>query len=346
MSVHEGISRKRVLVIRIGRLGDTVLATPVIEVLQKACGDDVSIDFVASPGASAAILELDRRVNRVFAIDRRRMPWRLHPAKKALRKASLSRPYDLVINLECGTECDDFHDFVEYLEFCGRPLIQPAHSPGRHCVDTEKSIYAERLGPDRAEAAYPALDIRVDRELLPEFGNSGHVVLNPGFSGILTPDYRSHRAWPLDHWVQLIGLIRAKTDLPVVINGTKPESAYFAPLLALPGVHSLFGSSLETLIAVLSTAECLVSIDTGTMHLSAALGTPLVAVIGPTNPALTGPYSKKADSAVLQSGIDCQPCYRTREQKRCTLNRCMRELTPQSVFSALERIALSRDHAG
>ncbi len=48
---------QRVLVIRIGRLGDTILATPVIEVLQEACGADVLIDFATSAGASAFILD-------------------------------------------------------------------------------------------------------------------------------------------------------------------------------------------------------------------------------------------------------------------------------------------------
>ena len=128
----------RVLVIRIGRLGDTILATPVIEVLQHAFGPDVIIDFVASPGASSAILELDRRISEVFPLDRRRLPWRLHPVKRMLRKRSRFTPYDLVINLECGTECDDFFEFVQAREYCGRPLVQPQHLPGRHCVDTEK----------------------------------------------------------------------------------------------------------------------------------------------------------------------------------------------------------------
>ena len=198
----------RVLVIRIGRLGDTILATPVIEVLQQAFGLDVMIDFVASPGASTAILELDRRIHEVFPLDRRRLPWRLHPVKRMLRKRSRSIPYDLVINLECGTECDDFFEFVQTREFCGRPLVQPQHLPGRHCVDTEKTIYADRLGPEITAAAGPSLDTEPFLEFLPPTGGEDYVVLNPGFSGILKSDYRSHRSWPVEHWAELIGSIR------------------------------------------------------------------------------------------------------------------------------------------
>ena len=321
----------RVLIIRIGRLGDTILATPVIEVLQQACGPDVMIDFVASPGASTAILELDRRINEVFPLERRRLPWRLHPVKRMLRKRSRSTPYDLVINLECGTECDDFFEFVQTREFCGRPLVQPQHMPGRHCVDTEKTIYADRLGPEITAAADPALETG-------HVGNADHVVLNPGFSGILKSGYRSHRSWPVEYWADLIGSIRQGTGLDIAINGTEEECGYFEPLLALPGVQSLFGSSLQMLIQALAGARCLVSVDTGTMHLSTALGTPTIALFGPTNPQLTGPYSRKTPCRVLSSGIDCQPCFHTPEQKRCTVNRCMRELEPGVVYQAVEQM--------
>jgi len=330
----------RVLVIRIGRLGDTILATPVIEVLQQAFGPDVMIDFVASPGASAAILELDRRINEVFPLDRRRLPWRLHPVKRILRKRSQSKPYDLVINLECGTECDDFIEFVKTSEFCGRPLVQPQHIPGRHCVDTEKTIYADRLGPEVTAAADPTLDPGPDSERLPSFGGQDYVVLNPGFSGILKSGYRSHRSWPLEYWADLIASIRQGADVDIAINGTGEEREYFEPLLSLPGVVSLFGSSLPALIQALAQARCLVSVDTGTMHLSMALGTPVVALFGPTIPGLTGPYSKKVPFSVLRSGIDCQPCLLTGEQKKCTFNRCMHELAPEQVYSSVQRMML------
>ena len=225
----------RVLIIRIGRLGDTILATPVIDVLQQAFGGDVVIDFVASPGASTAILELDRRIKEVFPLDRRRLPWRLHPVKRMLRRHSRSMPYDLVINLECGTECDDFFEFVQTREFCGRPLVQPQHIPGRHCVDTEKTIYADRLGPEIAAAADPLLDTGPDSERLPSIGGEDYIVLNP---------------------------------------------------------------------------------------------------------ELTGPYSKKAPFSVLRSGIDCQPCLLTGEQKKCTFNRCMHELAPEKVYRSVEQMML------
>jgi ADP-heptose:LPS heptosyltransferase len=329
---------QRVLVIRIGRLGDTILATPVIEVLQRAYGSGVLIDFACSPGASAYILGLDQRINRVFPIAHRSTPWRLHQVKRELEKHSREFPYDLVINLECGRECDDFIKFVHKREFCGRPLIEPQHQAGRHCVDTEKTIYAELLGTDITDAAETALQLEMGSQVLPVPASSNFVVINPGFSGLLRSGYRSHRGWPVSHWQALIELLTGDSSTSVLINGTSEEQVVFDSLLKLPGVHSLFGSSLTTLATALKNADCLVTVDTGTMHLATALASPVVALFGPTDPGLTGPYSKKVPHSVLLSGVDCQPCVKTPEQKHCSFNRCMSELRPERVFEACQQI--------
>jgi len=325
-----------VLVIRIGRLGDTILATPVIEVLQRAFGMDVLIDFVVSPGASETIMNLDRRINLVFSIAHRKVPWRIHPMKLALGKHSRDAPYDLVVNLECGAQCDDFIKFVHAREFLGRPLIQPRHIPGRHCVDTEKSIYGDVLGVEATAAAGPLLKLQPDPKHQSIDIGGDYVVLNPGFSGIQKQDYRSHRSWPNSHWADLITLIMQHSGLAVAINGTQEERQYFDSLLELPGIHSLFGSSLPTLIRTLEKARCIISVDTGTMHLATALGIPVIALFGPSNFELTGPYSSKAPCRVLTSGVDCQPCYQTPLQKQCTFNRCMQMLSPEEVYAAFE----------
>lgn len=331
---------QKVLVIRIGRLGDTILATPVIETLQRTCGSGVLIDFATGPGASAAILEMDNRVNRVFAIAHRSTPWRLHRTKRELERYSREVPYDLVINLETGHECDDFVKFIHCHKFAGRPLKRAQHLPDRHCVDTEKSIYAQLLGVEVTAAAETSLCLHLEPQQLPLPVDSDYVVINPGFSGIQRPGYRSHRGWPPPQWRALISLLTGPGGLSVLVNGTSDEQGYFADLMQVPGVYSLFGSSLSALASALSGARALISVDTGTMHLAMALATPVLALFGPTDPALTGPYSKKVRHKVLQSGVDCQPCVETPLQKKCVFNRCMAALEPSQVFDACQQLIL------
>jgi len=337
VSDSQQASLKRVLLIRIGRLGDTILATPVIEVLQRSFGTGVLIDFVTSPGASAFILGQDHRINRVFPVSHRRVSRRIHSAKREIEQHSCKNPYDLVINLECGDECDDFIKFVHSHKFCGRPRIKPTHRRGRHCVDTEKTIYADLLGIEATDAAETSLQLSLDPQSLPVPLNEDYIVINPGFSGLQRKGYRCHRAWPETHWLKLIELLKQDTGIPVLINGTSDEEQYFSSLLRIPGAHSLFGSSLLQLATALTHARCLISVDTGTMHLAAALRTPVVALFGPGNPLLTGPYSKHALHRILTSGVDCQPCVKTVEQKTCTFNRCMSELEPEQVFEATQQ---------
>ncbi len=325
----------RVLVIRLGRLGDTVMATPVIDLVRRSLGEGTAIDFAASPGASSAILQLDRRVSEVYPITHRKLPCAIHPVKRKLRNLSAQRPYDLVINLECGDQCDDFHEFIRCREYLGRPLIHPVHGGGRHCVDTEKAIYAERLGREITGTAEPRLDIPPAPGFEPLFGGRDYVVFNPSFFEIQKKDYRANRGWPLEYWDGLIDMVLQRTGLSVTVNGTGEDRHLLEPLLAKPGVHSLLGSSLQQLADALSGARATVSVDTGTMHLSAALGIPTIALFGPTLPELTGPYSKTPRHPVLQSGISCQPCHRTDREKSCAFARCMHELEPGMVFDAL-----------
>jgi len=330
------------LIIRIGHLGDSVLATTILDPLRTVFGGDLRVDFAAGLGASAAILQLDQRVNRVFSIAHRRLHWRFETGKRQLRSEASKQPYDLVVNLECGSECDDFARFVEHRAFCGRPFANPQHSRVRHCVDTEKSIYEEWLGRSAVRTAQPRL--QVDPEALPgrPVASEPFVILNPGFAGLGREDYRGHRAWPAHHWMRLIETITGAKGWAVAMNGAQAEQPVLEPLLKLSGVRSLVGSSLPELVSAIRSARCVVSVDTGTMHLAAALGTPVVALFGPTIPALTGPYSKDTPVRVLTSGIGCQPCDRTTALKRCSFNRCMAELQPGAVFAALQEIATSQ----
>ena len=188
------------------------------------------------------------------------------------------------------------------------------------------------LGTAITAAAETSLQLQLEPVELPVSAGSDYIVINPGFSGIQKPGYRSHRAWPLAHWQKLLGLLNGSAGVSVLVNGTAAEQRDFASLLSTDGVYSLFGSSITTLASTLINAKALITVDTGTMHLATALKTPVLALFGPTNPALTGPYSHEVPTRVLESGVDCHPCVGTPEQKSCSFNRCMSELDPEHVF--------------
>ena len=100
-----------------------------------------------------------------------------------------------------------------------------------------------------------------------------------------------------------------------------------APLLNLAG-----RTSLPELAAVLRRARLAVTTDTGAMHLAAALGTPVVALFGPTAPWRTGPFG--SGHQVVRLGLECSPCFK----RRCPAPRCLTELSPEMVQAACEKI--------
>jgi heptosyltransferase-1 len=103
-----------------------------------------------------------------------------------------------------------------------------------------------------------------------------------------------------------------------------------------PPVDLCGKTGLKDLIALFRRLRVVITNDSGPMHLAAALGTPVVAVFGPTDPARTGPYGP--GHVVLQSGIPCSPCLRRRCLNAVRME-CLTAIGPDQVTQkALELI--------
>lgn len=90
-------------------------------------------------------------------------------------------------------------------------------------------------------------------------------------------------------------------------------------------------TDLKLLVALLKRIDLLVTVDSGPMHVAAALGTPLVALFGPTDPRLIGPYG--ADAVVLRVPLPCSPC----SKRRCQIKEdrlCMQSISVEDVAQA------------
>ena len=90
------------------------------------------------------------------------------------------------------------------------------------------------------------------------------------------------KQWPVEHWSELAGLL----DLPLVVNGP-PESASALARIRGTRVHL---SGIDGLIDATRRAHAVIGVDSGPLHLAAALAKPGVAIYGPTDPARNGPY--------------------------------------------------------
>ena len=109
------------------------------------------------------------------------------------------------------------------------------------------------------------------------------------------------------------------------------SAAAEVPLLNLAG-----RTSLAELAALLQKARLAVTTDTGPMHLACALGTPVVALFGPTAPWRTGPFGEGHE--VVRLTLPCSPCFR----RQCLEPRCLTELKEPAVQEAVEKILVRR----
>jgi lipopolysaccharide heptosyltransferase I len=91
-------------------------------------------------------------------------------------------------------------------------------------------------------------------------------------------------------------------------------------------------TTLRTLAALYERIDLLVSPDTGPMHVAAAVGTPVVALFGPTAPGRTGPFGN--GHQVVRTQIDCSPCFK----RTCKTVNCMEQITVGQVLRSVEAV--------
>lgn len=147
------------------------------------------------------------------------------------------------------------------------------------------------------------------------------------------------KCWPMTHWLSLVQGLAASGIDSIVIGGSEETSA--CQIVAEAGgsrsasVAGIFG--LQRAGAAIARAQVLVSGDTGAMHMATALGTPVVALFGPTVRQF-GFFPYNAPAVVMQRNLPCRPCSKM-GGARCPLShhRCLRDIAPEEVRSAIDQ---------
>ncbi len=141
------------------------------------------------------------------------------------------------------------------------------------------------------------------------------------------------KLWEDKKFADLCDRIRQELGIGVILTGGEAGPLDRIRALMKTEAVNLGGkTTLRELAFLYSEAALVITTDSGPMHLAAAMGTPVVALFGPTDPARTGPYGP--GHRVIRSGLDCIPCFR----KQCETKRCMREISVEEVFKATKEI--------
>ncbi len=150
--------------------------------------------------------------------------------------------------------------------------------------------------------------------------------------------YGSAKCWPPDRFAELANRLQAQeaqgpqAKVDVILFGTRaeaPVSSAIAAGMRLPPIDLTGKTPINDLPALLSRCHIFIGNDSGAMHVAAAVGLPVVAVFGPTDPFGTAPVTPRC--SIVQEKPYCSPCF----LRRCpTDHRCMTRVTPDAVEAA------------
>ena len=138
------------------------------------------------------------------------------------------------------------------------------------------------------------------------------------------------KLWSNEKFAKLADMLVEQYDAKIVFTGGDKDRSLIADVVSgMQGrSFNLAGeTSLKMLAALYEKSDLLVSTDTGPMHIAAAVGTPVVALFGPTAPWRTGPFGH--GHQIVRAGLECSPCFK----RQCKTMECMKQLSVEQVFA-------------
>jgi len=363
----ETFQPRRILVIRLDLIGDLVLSMVIVRVLKRTY-PHAEIDLISVP-ASAKVIEGDPDVARLLGYDPniwrrpkallRKQNWR---ELRALLKTLRGREYDLAISVfgKWAGVLAALSGAERTLGFGSEsfPGVMTDNVPGQHWMPGEKKHevdycleLAQAAGATiRAEDRYPHLFIpeQAEREVEQIFATCGVQPGRPVITCHVSANNGQSKRWPVPYWATLLDRLIREENAHVILTGAPSDLPLIEKITARMREQplNLAGkTSLIQLAALFKRADLLISGDSGPMHMAGAVETPLIAIHGPTDPALSGPVSQYA--TIMRSEIWCSPCYAAKETADCRFftTQCMKDILPAQVFAVAQEKLQERSHA-
>lgn len=333
----------RILLVQLADVGDLVLATPALAALRAARPDD-HLTLLTSSHA-APLVAGSGLVDEIVTLERASgsNPFGFLRPRNLRRLSGLGR-HDLLLY---------FHHFTLLRGTLKFALIAlRTRAPRRIGLDNGNGWFLNESMVDAGfgamhQAQYwlqlagmagadprprPAVVARAAlRQPLPP---GRPIVLHAG-SGPHNPA----RRWSPQHFAQVADQLRAETGAQIVIvGGPADESATVRAAMRSASLDLTGQTTLPQLAQLLAGAALFIGAESGVMHLAAAAGAPVLAIMGPGNPAAWGPWTPGGRSVVLRSAPVCSPCSYVGHSlglpAGCAARTCMRMVTPQRVIIA------------
>lgn len=329
----------RILVVRLGSLGDIIHSLPAVAAIRRAL-PDARIDWLVDDAHQDIISRVTAIDARVVLEERSIGAWMR--AAATLR----ARGYDAAIDFQglfksailaraSGARRVLGFSIWHLRERGARAFYtetpeRDARTPEPHVIYKNLSL-AQQLVPSIDLQAPLDFPLRVPvsapvEELRRVLGSDAFAVLNPGAAW-------PNKRWPAERFGEVAAFLRARHQLRSVVTWGPGEKMIAELAVAHSEGAAVLAPPLSVvdLIALLPHARLMVSGDTGPAHIGAAFGVPLVGLFGPTNAARNGPWDPR--DVVLTKFDDCECRY----QRRCRVETrwCLGRLPSSEVMAAI-----------
>lgn len=329
---------KKILLIRLRRIGDVVMTTPALTLLRRNF-PAAFISYIAEQPA-AGLLDLHPALDELITIPRQPGTNELFSLIRSLRR----QKYDVVFDLHGGPRAFllsmlsgagtrigyriKYKHIFYHITRPRRPEQGYFHSVENHVnLVNPLGIACDDIPPLTTAPPRTAETSRIEQLL------QTHSMAEKKLICLHIGAGNRFRNWGIDNLKRLLALLAEQNDAGVVLVGAGDDRKTAAALLSRshPRVLSLAGDlNLRELLALLKRAALFIGPDSGPMHIAAAAGIPMVVYFGPTLPAHFAPW--KANAVILEKAYACRPC----RQTECIYGdlRCLMDITPDEVYMA------------
>lgn len=350
------LNDKRLLIVRLSSLGDLVLVLPAFSALREAypkayiawlVREDLKEVLSGTPGLDEVI-----PVRIPSFTDKYRSPQKvLLGIAKWLKEVQglwcrfRKEKFDLAIDFQ-GLFKSAFLSFLLAKDrygfqngkelspiFLNKPFF--LRNRERHAVDNYLDVvsyFTQRESEARFPLFIPKGSYEDMKAFLASYG------INPGkdFVVFCAPTARwESKFWTQKGFAEVADSLVETYGAKVVFSGLVEERPYIegiARLMRHNAVIACGRTSIKDFFALVALSQLYVGVDSGAMHVARALGVPVVALFGPSNPKWIGPYGQS--HGVVKTNLPCSPC----NKKRCDQRTCMLAITPEMVLQEIEKI--------
>ena len=345
---------KRILVIKLSSLGDIVHTLPAVAALRIQFPSAKISWLVKSQWAS--ILEANPDIDEVWRFD---VAWSNWPR---LIRAIRLRRYDLVVDFQglfrtgllgVLSGAKKRIGFARAREGARWMYTDRVSLPGEdesswrllpmHAVDRNMAI-AKCLGADVSCSTFHLPELDDDKKVIGGLLQQSGVERHTQLIGLAPWSRSVLKSWPLTRFVELAEeIMRSSEDRVVLIGG--PSDVVFAKefsRLEAQGLINFTGKlSLRQLPPLLRRMNLVIGNDSSLIHLAVGVNTPVLAIIGPTEPKATGPYPL-AHHSVQRTELSCSPCGQ-RTCRNTNYLECLDSISVSAVSETMHRMLVSQD---